>query len=266
MAFIKTNTGDTKWSDLLPKTNKLTNPANVEILKGFDKPGCSGENIDIDLTYQVNNQGADVDFTQNSVIAGLRYYKINVTDGVGGEATALIDVSATTTPVNLDTSALDASQDWSVVIYISNDFPGAGCLCENKYQAGIASPSTNPTDTITTADLVGALAVSVNGTAVADGGSFGFGASAVGDVLTATLSITNATAGSLVTVSSITGSGDGSFSSISYTPFILDDAAANGEVKVVLDTATVGAKTFSLVIASDDAATPYNIDITTTVA
>ena len=112
MAFNKVNTvaEGASWADFQTRNNPLAGDSNVIKVYGFDNPGCPGDRIDIDLTYAVNSAGADVDFTQNTVISGLRYYKIYVTDNCGNEATALIDVTATTTPVNLDTSGLEASR------------------------------------------------------------------------------------------------------------------------------------------------------------
>jgi hypothetical protein len=224
--------------------------------------------VDIDLTYAVASSGAQITFTQNTVIADLEYYKLYITDGCGNEAYDEIDVTATTTPVVVDTSGLDASKDWCVKVIVSMGASQPNCTCENTYNFEIGTPSSDPTDTITTADVVGALSVAVNGATVADGGTAALGAASVDDVVTATIAITNTTADSLVTIPSggITGSGDGSFSQTGFTPVIIDNSITYSEFVVTMDTATIGAKTFSLVVTSDDAASPYNVDITLTVS
>lgn len=267
MAFEQSNItpAGARWSDFQTRTNKTTNAANVQILKGVEREGC-GDRIDIDLTYAVGSAGAQITFTQNNAISGLRYYKIYVTDNVGNEVTDLVDVAAVTTPIVTNTSGLDASQTWSVFVALSDSAGQPDCSCESKYRFDISDVPGNPTDTIDTADVVGALAATINGTSVADGGSVALTAASVGDVVTARLALTNSTAGSLVTISSITGSGDGSFSQIGYLPIIVNDSSTYNEFVVTMDTASAGAKTFSIVVTSDDAASPYNIDVTLTVS
>ncbi len=270
MAFEKINSPapGANWGQFQPRTNKLTNPANVQILRGVWKPGCEGMDVDIDLTYLVAGGGATTTFTQNSALSGLKYYKIYLTDGIGNEVQSALDVAAITTPVAVDTSTLDPSQDWCVKVIVSMGGSQPDCNCENTYNFDIGGPSSNPTDTIETADIVGALAVTVEGVAVASGGSAALAAAAVDDVVTARIGITNATANSLVTVSTngVTGTGDGSFAEIGYTPITLDDATESNGFLVSMDTTSAGAKTFTVTIVSNDAASPYTFDITLTVA
>jgi hypothetical protein len=272
MPFESTNTvlEGSSWADFQTRTNKLTNATNVEVVRGFSRPGCDGGDVDIDLTYAVNSAGADVDFTQNTVISGLRYYKIRVTDGKGQEATGLVDVTATTTPINIDTSSLDASQTWCVEVILTDDSPGTNCACENVYTFAIGDIPSNPTDTITTADVVGALAIQVDvdgvKTSVADGGSQALTAASVGDVVDVRIYITNSTADSLVTISAATAVTDGSFIHTGYLPTIVNDSAEISAWVVRMDTASAGAKTCTVTFTSDDAASPYNFNLTLTVA
>lgn len=270
MAFTVKNSGGANWADFKERTNPLATPANVMKAK-LDRLCCDGGRIDIDLTYQVNNAGDDIDFTQNTAISGLRFYTIYVTDGQGNEAVGAIDVAATTTPINIDTSALDASQPYKVEAKLSNAVPAIECECDSCYGFTIGSPSTNPTDTIDTAQVVGALAVSVEATglakvAVASGGSQAIPAATVGDVVDVALYLSNATASSLLTATSVAVSGDGSFSAVGFTPLTLDDSLENNQWVVRMDTASAGAKSATVTIVSDDAASPYTVTLTLTVA
>lgn len=270
MAFEVVNSGGQNWADFETRTNPTATESNVMQSK-LDRLCCDGGRIDIDLTYQVNGGGASIDFTQNTAIAGLRYYNLYVTDGVGNEATGQIDVTATTTPVNVDTSGLDASKAWKVSADLSGSTPAIECECTSCYMFTIGSPSTNPTDTIDTADVVGALSVDVSATGlakvtVADAGSQALPAATVGDVVDVQLYITNTTAGSLVDISNVSVSGDGSFTQVGFTPVKVNDSLEVVAWIVRMDTASVGAKSATVTITSDDAASPYNFNLTLTVA
>lgn len=271
MPFVKTNDGSADWSDYQTRTNKLTNAGNVQILKGVDKPGCCDSDVDINLSYVVASSGAQITFTEAVAISGLRYYKIYVTDGVGNEATGLIDVTSTTTPLVLDTSALDAGQDYCVEVIVSQGAAQPDCNCENKYRFEIAGPASDPSGSVATADTVGALSVAVestNGlakTTVADGGSQAVPNPSIGDTVLVTVYITNTTADSLVNISSVVLSGDGSLAQAGFTPLVVDDALENNAWVISLDT-TAGVKTTTLTITSDDAASPYNFNLTYTPA
>ena len=268
MAFEIKNSGGASWGDFKTRTNPTATATNV--YKAKVESLCCGARIDIDLTYQVNNAGADVDFTQNTVIADLRYYTIYLCDGDGNEAVGAIDIAATTTLINVDTSALNAGQTWNVQVKLSNSVPTVDCDCDSCYMFDIAGASGNPTDTITTADLVGALSVDVDGTTVATAGTAVLAAASIGDVVVAALDLSNVTANSLLNISSVTVSGDGSFNApggLGFLPVTLDDATSNNQWSVLMDTATAGApKSATVTIVSDDAASPYVITIEVTVS
>ena len=86
-------------------------------------------------------------------------------------------------------------------------------------------------------------------------------AASIGDVVVAALDLSNVTADSLLNVSSVTVSGDGSFDApggLGFLPIILDDATSNNQWSVLMDTATAGApKSATVTIVSDDVASPY---------
>ena len=272
MAFEQTNTvtEGASWADFQERNNPLAGDANVVKVYGLSRGCCCGEALDITLLYAVQGAGASINFTQTVAITGLRYYKIRVTDNCDNEAVGLIDVTATTTLINVDTSGLDASKTWQVQFFLGTPTAGVDCACETCGSFDINDIPSNPTDTITTVPVVGALAVSVDvdgvKTAVASGGSQALTAASVGDVVDVIVYITNATADSLVTISGATAVTDGSFVQVGSLPAILDDSIEVTAWVVRMDTAAAGAKTATVTYTSDDAASPYTFDLTLTVA
>jgi len=272
MAFENANTvtEGASWADFQNRNNPLAGDANVVKVYGLSR-GCGcGEALDITLLYAVVGGGTSINFTQTVAIAGLRYYKIRVTDNNGNEAVALIDVAATTTLVNLDTSGLDASKTWQVQFFLGTPTAGVDCACETCGSFDIADIPSNPTDTITTVPVVGALAISVDvdgvKTAVADGGTQALTAASVGDIVDVIVYVSNATANSLVTINGATAVTDGSFIQVGSLPAIVNDSVEITAWVVRMDTATAAAKTATVTYTSDDAASPYNFDLTLTVA
>lgn len=272
MAFLKVNTvaEGASWADFQTRNNPLAGDSNVIKVYGFDNPGCPGDRIDIDLLYAVVSGGASINFTQTVNITGLRYYKITVTDNCGNEAVGLVDINSVTTLINIDTSGLDASKTWKVSVALSDDAPQPDCACEGTYTFNIADIASDPTATIDTAPVVGALAVSVDvsgtKTAVADGGTQALTAASVGDIVDVIIYITNSTADSLVTISGATAVTNGSFNQVGTLPAIVDDSTEITAWVVRMDTAGAGAKTCTVTFTSDDAASPYNFNLTLTVS
>ena len=264
---VYSKASDKSIGDYLRRNNPLADARNVQIVRGLNNPGCDDAPLNIDLTYQVNGAGASVDFTQNTALTGLRYYKIRICDGQKNEVWGLIDVNATTTPVNVVTSALDASQPWAVTAFLSNQgIVGVDCACEDTFNFTIGNVSANPTATHDTNPVVGALAVSVDGTPVASGATHVLAGASVDDVVKAAISITNATADSTVRIALVSGSGDGSFSQVGYVPVLVQDDDTIVAWQALIDTSSAAVKTFSVTIDSDDAATPYTFDIECTVS
>jgi hypothetical protein len=266
MPFNTTKASGKNWGDYQKRDAPLANAANVLKSYGWGKYSGCGERTDIDLTYAVQSAGASINFTQNTAIAGLRYYNISVCDGNGNEAYGQVDINATTTLINIVTSNLNPAKTWVVNVSLASASVPTDCNCPDNYTFEINSIASNPTDTIETAETVGALSVAVDGVTVADGGTATLAAATVGDVVVATLAISNSTANSLVTVLAVSGSGDGSFTKLGVVPFKVDDTDSITAWHVTMDTSSAAVKTFSVVITSDAAVIPYNVDIEVTVS
>ena len=264
------------WADFEQQNNPLAAAYNVIKVYGLNNPGCNDAGLDITLLYAVNGAGASIDFTQTVAISDLRYYKIAVTDCEGNEAAGLLDVTSITTLKNIDTSALNPAKAWKVTVYLTDAVTGIDCVCESGYQFFIADIPGNPTDTITTVAATGTLAVEVDvsgtKTAIADGGTQALngGTAAVGDVVNARIYITNIVAGSLVTISAVAASGDGSFNSPNgaqgITPVLVNDSVSIQSWVANIDTSTVGAKTLTVTITNNSTIAVYNFDLTVTVS
>jgi hypothetical protein len=272
MAFENANTvaEGASWADFQNRNNPLAGDANVVKVYGLSRGCCCGDALDITLLYAVNNAGGDIDFTQTVAITGLRYYKIRVTDNCGNEAVGLIDVTATTTLINVDTSGLDASKTWQVQFFLGTPTAGVDCDCETCGSFDIDDVAGNPTDTVTTVPAVGTLAISVDvdgvKTAVADGGTQALTAASVGDVVDVIVYITNTVADSIVTISNATAVTDGSFNQVGILPALVDDSTEITAWVVRMDTAAAGAKTCTVTFTNDGTIVTYNFDLTLTVA
>lgn len=273
MPFEKTNNPveGASWADFQARNNPLAGDSNVMKVYGLNNPGCDDDRLDIDLTYAVNGGGASIDFTQNTNITGLRYYKIYVTDQNGQEASGLVDIADVTTGINIDTSALNPAYQWKVAVSLSPAAPAVDCNCETCYFFYIDGIAGNPTDTIETATPQGTLQTQVSAdgvakTVVASGGSQALTAAAVGDVVEVQVYLSSTVAGSLMQVQAASVSGDGSFSQLAPLPVLLNDSIEVTSFVVLMDTSSAGAKTATVTFANDGTVTPHTFDLTLTVA
>jgi hypothetical protein len=264
------------WADYELRNNPLAHAPNVVQVRGLDRPGCNEARIDITLLYAVVGAGASINFTEQVALAGLGYYKIRVTDRWGNEATGNVDVTAVTTLININTSALDASKTWTVQVMVAGSNAGNECDCEWAYEFEIASIASNPTATPTSVHPQGTLLtqVDVSGTktTVADGGTQALngGAASVNDVVNARIYITNTVAGSIVNISAVVATGNGDFNypngAVGTVPVLVNDTGEIQEWVANIDTSTVGAKTMTVTITNDGTVTTHNFDLTVTVS
>ncbi|MHC4105676.1 MAG: hypothetical protein ACYSR9_12105 [Planctomycetota bacterium] len=274
MAFENANTvaEGASWADFQNRNNPLAGDANVVKVYGLTRGCCCGDALDITLLYAVNNAGGDIDFTQTVAITGLRYYKIRVTDNCGNEAVGLIDVTATTTLINVDTSALDASKTWQVQFFLASAVAGVDCNCETCGSFDINDVTGNPTDTITTVPAQGTLVSEVSATGlakvvVADAGTQAIPAASVGDVVDVQIYLSNSVADSILSVTAATAVTDGSFVQVGTPlPVLIDDSTEITAWVVRMDTASAGAKTVTVTFTTDGTIATHNFDLTLTVA
>lgn len=272
MAFENANTvtEGASWADVQIRNNPLAGDANVVKVYGLSRGCCGGDPNDITLLYAVQGAGASINFTQTVAILGLRYYKIRVTDNCGNEATGNVDVTTTTTLINIVTSNLDASKTWTVQFFLGTPTAGVDCNCETSGSFDIDDIGSNPTDTVTTVPATGTLAVSVDvdgvKTAVADGGTQALTAASVGDIVDVIVYITNTVADSVVTISNATAVTDGSFNQVGILPALVNDSEEITAWVVRMDTASAAAKTCTVTFTSDGTVVTYNFNLTLTVA
>lgn len=270
MSFLKVNdvVAGSSWADTQRRFNRLAKDANGIKLKGNEFEGCEQYRQQINLQGVLTGNGAQIAFSNLTAIAGVVYYKITATDQSGNRQSVVLAPSDVTVAVNMNTSNLNNQDKWLIQVGVSIASPIATeGDCQNAFAYQIANPAVNQTVTKDTRDQIGTLSVAVNDTTVADGGSIALAAATVGDIVYGKLKISEI-AGQIVSISNITVSGDGSFPQ-AFSPFLPAKVGASGSLEgiwVLMDTAAAGAKTASVVITSDDSASPYNLDITLTVA
>ena len=208
---------------------------NVIQVRGLTRPGCDDAKIQLNLLYAGVGAGASFNFTQGTNITDLRYFKILVSDQHGNSQGGAVDINAVTTLINIVTSTLNANDAWLVQVFIAHNALLTDNNCESCYETIINDIPSNPTATLATAETVGALAVTVDGTAVADGGVHALAAATVGDVIVADLVISQATANAINTITAVTVVTDGTFNSAGYLPTQIIQGSNKTDWKVLMD-------------------------------
>lgn len=247
--------------------NPLATP-NTMTPKGLRRIGANNAKIQVNLLYAVQGGGASINFTQQTALADLLYYTIRVSDEHKNEASGQINNILTTVLINIDTSSLDPSDKWSIELFIDNTSISNDTKA-SIYEFKVDSIGSDPTATVFTGAIVGTLAVTVDGVSIASGGSHALAGASVGDVIVASLVISQAMASAINTIVSVLVTGDGTFDapgSVGHLPTPIVQGANKNDWKVLMDTSGAGAKTAIVAIISDDAATPYIVDITLVVS
>lgn len=161
------------------RTNPLANAGNVEILRIKDCC-CAGVDIQLIAEGSVGGGGSlTVSFSAPTSTIDSRYIKVVVTDGQGNFATSV--GTGTVSSLVVDTSTLNANQDWTVNIVIEvGENPAIDCPCMKEYDFTFVPAVGFNIDTTTLGAQALRLLQDDNSTIVADGGTYAIGSFAAG--------------------------------------------------------------------------------------
>ena len=266
MAFELITTGSKDWSDYAKRNNPLAAGYNVIKTKGMDFVGITGQPLDISLRADYTTGPAQIVFVETLLSNNdVEYYNIRISDGLGGEVEAELNVNNFAAPVTVSLADLNTGGNLKAFVTIGSTFvPQLRETPEIEFVVEFNAPglviSTN-------AVAQGVLSATFDDLAAANGGTVALPAAAVGDVIQGAVVLSAATGN--IKVSSIAASGDGAVvAPAGYTPFnIAKDASSPDSTFVfALDTATAGAKSMTITIISDATVSPYTFDVTLTVA
>jgi hypothetical protein len=252
-------------------TNGLDRQWNFLSLNGLALYGVqlAGDmhRVPFNLTFSVNAGGTQATI-EETVLTGFSVYHMTIIDQNGNVAEG--DIAAVSTPVNIDTSGLDASSGWMLKVQLEKpnatnpelaldngsfayevEVPKSAALTFNN-QAGEGTPS-----------------LKIDGNTVADAGSYNAGSVSVGDVvlLDATILNTETAKNGAFQLDTVTIAGDGSFFAAGITPVLIAPEAESNAWKILMDTAGAGAKAATLTFTSSRSSNvSYSITINLTVA
>lgn len=238
MAFY-TNGLDKQWNFLANQPELR----GVELLNGMSRvPFVLGLTI---------NAGATQATVEETVLTSWRAYTIQITDQHGNEAVGFI--SAISTPVNINTSALVSTDQWNfkAIIQTLNSTNPEKAFNDASFGVTITNPKSTSVSYDNRAGS-GTPGLKINGSTVTDGGTYNAGSAAVGDVVILPVEIlNNATAenGAFI-LSSVTVSGDASFQSHGITPVVIVPQTSSNAWSLLMSTASAGAKSATLTFTS----------------
>lgn len=247
-----------------PLTNPFAEESNVVKVRIAETGDC--EFLPLNLGLAINAGATLATFTNN--LSAQRLYNVlsaRLTDG-SNEAVSVYD-AATAGTFTIDTTAFDVSKDWVLeVFYAPVGAYGVDCPCQKSFTYKIVGTKASFAKTFNASQAVAVLAVKVDGSAVADGAAATLAAASVNDVVIAVVNLENTGVANL-NITDINVTGDGSVSGYAYLNGSLEGGNNYDFLSVAMDTATAGAKTATVTIATDEAANPiYTIDIDLTVA
>lgn len=214
------------------------------------------------------NAGGTQATIEETAISAFRAYSVTFKDINGVEATGVI--AAISTPVNVDTSALDPNNPWTMQVILQVKDTGNPDLAESNGSFGYTINTVKSASlSFNNAAGQGMPSIQIAGATVADAGSYNAGSAAVNDVVIVDIDILNtATAanGGLI-IESVTATGDGELYSKGGTPTSLNPEAQTSAWSVKFNTGTVGAKAITFVVTSSRSSNvSYSITINLTVA
>lgn len=252
----------------IEKNKALTNPfadsQNAAKLRISKTGKC--EDTPLNLSYAVNAGATLVTFTNNlSASQNYRYVTVRITDGSNEIQTSYDSAAAST--FTADVSAFDANNDWTFhVSYAPPTALGADCPCGEYFKDKLVGTKASATGSWNSTQAVAVLNVKVNDATVADGGTATLAAASVGDVVIADVVLENTGVQNLA-ILDFGFSGDGEADGYVTTDAVLPESGSYQFASIVMDTATVGTKTVTVAIGTDEAANPiYTIDIEVTVS
>jgi hypothetical protein len=136
MAFNENNS----ISDLEVLTNPYANKSNALQVVGLSKLGDCQPTYYASVSYVVAAGGATTTITPltGNDSAALNYYRVEIYDGTN-TATAQLDILNPTNPFVVNTSSLDASANWTLFFYGSEDGSIGSAACELDYKVELGA-------------------------------------------------------------------------------------------------------------------------------
>jgi len=251
----------------LEQNKQLTNPFAEESNVVKVRIAETGDCTPIPLVLDLDIDGALLLDMSNQLTDTTLYNYINVTVTDGSNELSTVWNATTNAFPSLDLSTFDVSKDWVVdVAYAPSAVVGVDCPCHKSFKYVVKGTKANFTKTFDASQAVAVLSVKVNGNAVADGGTETLAAASVGDTIIVPVVLSNTGVANL-TIQSVQLSGDGEASGYFYQYGALEGANEFTFLNLEMDTATVGTKTATITIATDEAANPiYTLDVEVTVS
>lgn len=247
-----------------PLTNPFADSTNVIKVRIAETGDC--EFLPLDLALAINTGATTATFTNNLSAQPLyKVLSVRMTDG-NEESVSIYDPS-TLAAFTIDTTIFDVSKDWLVEFFYAPSVSlGADCPCQKSFTYEIKGAKASFAKSFVSSQAVAVLEVEVNDTVIADGAAFTFPAASLNDVILAEVKLKNTGVANL-DVQNISLTGDASFVGYAQKNGSLPESGEYVYVTVQLDTSSIGAKTSTVTIATDEAANPiYTVDIDVTVA
>jgi hypothetical protein len=225
------------------------------------------ERIPFILGFTTNAGGTQATIEETGISA-FSVYAVYIKDVNGVEAKG--NIAAISTPVNIDTSALDPNNPWTLHVQIQRNNANPDLAQDNGSFGYVLQTVKSAAQSFNNTAGSGTVSIQIEGGTIADAGAFNVATTAaVSDVVIVPINILNtATAknGALL-LETVTATGDGALYQTGGLPTSLAPEANTSAWAVKFDTSTVGAKaiTFALT-ASRSTNTTYSITINLTVA
>lgn len=236
-------------------------------IRGLELAGAM-QRLPFQLDLAVNAGGTQAT-VQELALSTFSAYTVCFTDINGVEAQGTI--AAISTPVNINTSALDPANPWYMRVILQAVSAGNPDLAKSDASFGytVNTPKSAAIVFDNTAGA-GTPSLQIDGTTVADGGTYNAGSVSVGDVvkLQATIQNTETADNGAFILESVSISGDGSFFATGLTPASIAPLAESNAWEILMDTSAPAAPASATFVFTSTRSTnaSYSITIELTVA